>query len=384
MKISPMPAVECALLHSDFEPVPAQAIFDRAVGIAREAGIAQPIRATFTSTHNEALILLGDIRIQVTQNPEPLAPAGFQGALGMAAIQLIFPDAPQVVSSHRANTFVTVGKGLFDPNAFGAAGKFLLEELPGVSSFTTSEEVEFAMKIACGLSVFLHEGNSATAFHWCMNDYLLSPRQFLSLASGGPPTALAVNPVLSSSTRRMGPNEPIAVLARGSQWLLGRIVCFEEERVPASFMLERLVNFIDICRMRGSIIPDGDTFGVDETEVIHVSWKDADTSVSVDYVLLTIIRSDEHGINHGPPPQIHLRYDNEGRILDIDADELPQMVLDDAEFEAELATRRAALSVPHPRVDLTALREIAMTQCAPADLRRPSLFSKLVSQFTRH
>lgn len=389
MKISPMPAVECALLHANFAPIPAQAIFEEAVRIARELGVVEDVQPIITSTSKDAHMFFGDLRVLVSQNPEPLAPRGFEGAFSLTSTHLGFPQARAVVAAHRASTCVTIGKGLFNPSVLGPTADLLerefMERVVGdSSSFTTSEEVELAVHFCRRLSIFVHERHAATALHWCMNDFLLQPSDFMYLAKINKSELLAVNPLLSSSAGRLGPGEPVAVYARGSQWLLGRMLCFEEERVPAAYMISRIMHFIGMCRLRGSIIPEGDTFGIDETEVIHVSWKDADEVVPMDYILLRILRSDEHGINHDPPPQVHLRYDNKGRIRDIDADELPQMVLDDPEFEAELAARRAALDVPHPRVDLTALREIAMARNPQAEPVRPSLFSKLVGQFTRH
>lgn len=365
MNITPMPGVECALLHAEFAPMPSRSIFAEAAAIARRLGIGDEAHPMVTSSETDAHMFFGNLRVMVSQNPQPLGPAGFEGAFAMTSTQLRFPDARAVVAAHRANSFVTIGKGPIDPNQIKPEqAEFLLRTLGEAAFFTTSQEVELGMKFCRELSAFIHANHAATAMHWCMNDYLLRPKELLSLISG-PPEFAAVNPVLTSGTGRFTQDTPLGVIGRSSQYLIGRLVVIEEARVPAPYLIERLLQFVAICQMRGSIIPDGDTFGIDETEVIKVKWQGPSERFSLDHVVLTITRSEAHGIDGSPPPQLRIRYDDEAKVAGIDADDLPLEIRDEPRFAAALSEQRARLAVPHARLDLAELRAIAVTPPAP-------------------
>ncbi len=383
MKITPMPGVECAILHAEFDPIPSRSIFQEAQRIARDLGIVDEMQPMVTSSEKDAHMFFGNLRVMVSQNPQPLGPAGFEGALAMSSTQLRFPDARAVVAAHRANSFVTIGKGPIDPNQIGREqAEFLLKTLPDASFLTTSREVELGMRFCGELSAFIHAQHAATAMHWCMNDYLLRPDDLLRLTSG-PPELAAVNPVLTSSAGRLGEDAPVGIVGRGSQYLIGQMVFIEEERVPPKYMIERLMQFVAMCQMRGSIIPDGDTFGIDETEVIKVKWQGPDEQLPLERIVLTITRSDAHGINRNPPPQMRVHYDRYGQVEEIDADDLPPGIRDEPAFAAAFSEQRARLEVRHARVDLAELRALAMASGPPPGPEKRSFFASLLAPLLR-
>lgn len=366
MKIQSLPHVECAVLHDRFQPVDGESLFEFVRIAAREAGFSGECNLMITSTEKDIHVLVGDYRIMVSQNDKPLEPEGFQAALGFANTQLAFPDAAEVVGAHRANTFVTVAKGVFDPGMFGGSntlgqtGEFVAK----LFGMTDAAEAEAAMNLCARVCEHVHQHHRATAFHWCVNNQLVSPSAFERIMAGGSLLPLFIRFHLTSSAGQLTPGVPIGTFGAGTQFLIGRIVRFEEERVPFAWMAERLLMFVESCRMRGEVLPDGDTFGADDTEVIRIEYREPSESFDLPQVVLTVTRCDAHGIDHGPPPQMRIHYDERGRVQRIDTSEVEEALFreaaDDGDAVRYVPKDREAYETPG--MSVTQLRENARKQ----------------------
>lgn len=213
-------------------------------------------------------VLTGSYHILVSQNRNPLSADGFAGCLPQPITKMMMPDADKRVAMHTANSFVTIGKGMPVPE--GARG--FIDKIMGDSqSFTTWEDAKRAMELCYYLSRQLLANNNALAVHWCPSDHLVTNDFFVQAGSGKTLTPLFVRPYLFSSANQLRKGLPVGVVGNGSQYMLGRPVVFKEAQADATWMIQRVANFIDMCHMRGAVIPHGETFGATTEEVISVA-----------------------------------------------------------------------------------------------------------------
>ena len=298
MKIPALPAVECAILHEAFKPMNGGALFSAIEALAAKYGFSQSCQLMVTSTEKDVHVLAGNYRILVSQNSEPLGPEGFRTALTTPFTGMIFPDAREAVERHRANSFITVGKGPVSlPEEMFRSD--LGSALADLSAFTTSEDAARAMKLCQELAQMLIGGNPASAIHWCVSDNLVPQAFFDRAIAANDPTLLNIRPFLTSSAGRMGEGLPIGITANGSQWLLGKMVAFDEAKVPLPWMLETLYGFVNLCLVRGSLIPHMDTFSVEgEDWQVGVFHEKIDGFDGWELVRLKLLHHPKFGI-HG-------------------------------------------------------------------------------------
>ncbi|MGL5448708.1 MAG: hypothetical protein ACRDBL_15485 [Rhabdaerophilum sp.] len=136
-----------------------------------------------------------------------------------------------------------------------------------------NEDQFFAMLLfAQHMTLVLAKKYNATLIQWLQSDQLFSVDNFTSLALTVDPVPLYVHPVL------YGVKDPItgqmqqAAFTVGAAHLIGREIEFEPADVPPSFMSTRMLQFVEMVRVhrKGELIPHGETFGIDENEVIRV------------------------------------------------------------------------------------------------------------------
>lgn len=262
MKIPPLPQVECAILHEDFAPLSGPALFAAIEAAARQHGLGETCQPMISSTEKDVHVLVGQHRVLVSQNAEPLGPDGFRTALTTPFTSMIFPNARQAVEGHRANTFVTVGKGPVSMPEEVYRSE-IGEMVAAMSAYTTTEEALRAVAVCQQITHYVTRLHPASAIHWCMSDNLMPQAFFDAAAASSDPTRLNIRPYLTSTAGRMGEGLPIGVTANGSQWLLGKMVAIEEAPVSLEWLLQTLYGFISMCLMRGALIPHMDTFSVE-------------------------------------------------------------------------------------------------------------------------
>ena len=100
------------------------------------------------------------------------------------------------------------------------------------------------------------------------------------------------------------------MVGNGAQYLIGRPVVFNQASVDVDWMILRVSNFIDMCHLRGNVIPDGDSMGADASEVITVKHVAATRDQPLGSYELTAERVAKFGID-GPlvRPQRQVMYD---------------------------------------------------------------------------
>jgi len=299
MQIPALPSVECAILHDQFNPLDGKLVFHAIQTIAKEINfILDPMDVQLMpgSDQYNVYVFAGGHRILVSQSQEPLGAAGFRNALTTPYTGMILPDAHDIVQRHTSNTFVTISKGVFDTPADLKAK--LGGELAQLDSFLALEDADKARDFCRLLVNALIRNNPATAIHWCVSDNLVS-QEFYEQANKSDMNLLNLRPFLSSSAGRMGDGLPLGMVLNGSQWVVGKMVSFEEAPVPFSWMMEVALGFIKMCQLRGSIIPHNESFGVEEENwTVGVVHEPAREGAEWEHVKLVVVDAPEFGI-HG-------------------------------------------------------------------------------------
>ncbi len=381
MKIPALPSVDCALLHEQFKPMDSRRLFEAVESLAARFGYARACQLIVTSTDKDVHVFAGDHRILISQNPQPLEPDGFRTALTTPFTGMIFPGARDAVDRHRANTFLSIGKGVtsLPPEMLQSEfGQMLADR----TAFTTSEEAQRAFGLCEDLTKLMSGHNPASAIHWCASDNLIPQAFFDQATAGGDATLLHIRPYITSSAGRMGDGLPIGVTANGSQWLLGKMVTFEEARVPISWMIEATYGFIRMCLVRGSLIPHMDTFSVEgqdwQVGVFHEKIEGFD---SWEKVRLVVLNHPKYGIRSHAPVKRSFVYK--------DVEDMKQRAV------AERQEVHAANDVPHTAAgyantsgarksaDIAGLRSLAITSAANTQrvARSTSLDGGLINRF---
>ncbi|MES0880034.1 hypothetical protein [Roseibium sp. SCP14] len=307
MQIPALRCVETAILHEQFEPIDGSLIFETIKRLAAELKFAPEVQLMATSTQKDIHVHAGGHRILVSQNESPLEMDGFQSALSTPYTKIVFPDAPDSVRRHKANTFVTIGKGVL-----GGVPEEYFEKL-GMQpeAFTTQDEAQRAIEFCHQLTRLIIQHHSASAIHWCLSDNLVPQSFFEAVSSSGDLTLLNIRPFLTSSAGQMGEGQPLGMMATGSQWLIGKMVEVEEAPVPFPWMMEMVLGFIKVCQVRGSIIPDNESFSVEGADwtvgVYHEKLEGHDT---LEKVRLVVVNAPKFGIHGNVGAKRTISYDS--------------------------------------------------------------------------
>lgn len=311
MDIADLDSVECAILHDQFNPMDGGILFEAVKELSRELGYASEVQLIASSTSKDIHVNAGGHRVLISQNNEPLGLAGFRTALTTPYTGLVLPDAQDMVRRHKANTFVTIGKGMLDIQLFQEKlrklGDEFVDSLAAESCFKTLDEADRARFFCYYLCKLIIGHNPASALHWCVSDNLVPQSFFESAGQSGDFTLLNIRPILTSSAGRFGEDLPLGMMVSGSQWLIGKVIEFEEARVPLPWMMEVVLGFIKICQSRGSILPHENSFSDESNEwAVAVYHEKLEGHDSWEKVRLVVINAPQFGI-HGNVTAQHTR-----------------------------------------------------------------------------
>ncbi len=347
MKIAEIRDIECAILHDSFAPMSGARLFDLVNTITRSLGLTAELQGGATDEYC-ITAQVGGMHVLVSQNSKPLGPEGFANVLAQPITQFMMPDAEARVARHKANTFITVSKGLHMPQPLLRA---VNEYLPGLAdngyAFTDVESVKVAISLVHKIVLAVQKQVQCTAVHWCMSDQLVNPDFIEAIGKAPTLTPLCVRPNLFSSANRLGPGLPLGMVGNGSQYLIGRPVVFKEAAVELPWMMERMSNFIDMCHIRGNIVGHGESFGISNDEIIRV-WHTAPTA---DYPLgtyeLSAIHVPKFGITNRVAAAVSETIERRTQESDGETkldpnDPIDKLILERLEERRVLEDRRAA------------------------------------------
>jgi len=384
--------VECAILHTQFHPLDGKRLFQEIQKLTIELNYAPEVQLMATSTVNDIHVHAAGHRILVSQNDQPLEPEGFRNALTTPYTGMVFPDARAAVEQHRANTFITIAKGVLDTQIIPEKLRELLgedayDEMSAKASFRTPEEADRAWKFCCELTKLIINNNPASAVHWCVSDNLVPQPLFERLTEDDDLTLLNVRPYLTSSAGKLGDGLPLGMYLHGSQWVIGKMIEFEEAPVPFSWMMDVVVGFIKMCQIRGSILPDRNTFSTEgEDWTVAVFHEKIEGHTAWEKVRLVVVNAPQFGIFGDTTAKRYHKYESADDIRaraedeknEVHAANDPQPCYRRAATEADLtgpgtpaedappASGGTARETPVRRHDMRELREFAKRSSAPA------------------
>lgn len=261
--------------------------------------ISEPFGHVFKRTQHENSpgylnYFSNGISIEVTHSDGPLAPEGFAAVLESGFTNMVFPDAADEVATHKNYVFIAVTHCGVSPNDPDG-------NLPPLEpkEDMDSDQFDFAIQLLKNLTLVYASLSKPNAIHWLQSNKLLTLKQFAALALDPKDISLLIHPSLFSSGAGENDIQLVGLRTYGAACLIGKEIIFEEVPVAAEILFDRVLQFISRANETGWMIPDGDTFGLDENEAIRVHHID-DEHDEQGVVQLVFERSESLGLEFEP------------------------------------------------------------------------------------
>ncbi len=315
--------IESVLLYQEHETVEPQKILQHLNDCLKKTDLSFEI--VQLGAHGEFILMIcGDLHVLVSQTPTPLDMEGFNQTLVSSYTQMTLKNADEIVYRHRSHVFITVGNGVPVPN-----NSDMQELLQKVEHQQSQSQFELKLTICKLMTSFFARKQLPTAVHWLQSNLLLPSETFLLLASDPFPVPLFVHPGLFSSRNAINEVPVLGLRTFGASHLIGYEIIFIEAPVPLGWLFERACNFVNIVRDRGSLIPHGETFGADKSEIIRVRHRPASDDRPAGEIELTLERSSEFELEENGviKPQV-LLVESEAEIVLDQNDPIDRAILD--------------------------------------------------------
>lgn len=229
--------------------------------------------------------------VTIDHSPVPKDASAFQFALSSGYTDLDFPNARAAVESHKSYVSIRVGRGLHiaeNDTGNGMAGE--------TGTQLDREEFDFVVMLLKSMAMVYMSRSRPLAIYWQQCDKLMSVRQFAELALEQRDISLLIHPEIITQHDDATQGETwTGFQTKGVDCLLGKEIRFEPSKVDISRLLERMIQFILKTTETGLMIPNGDTFGVDENEAIRVYHVDREDE-GPGLVRLVYERCDDFGL----------------------------------------------------------------------------------------
>ncbi len=234
-----------------------------------------------------------DITVQITQSPEPKEPVGFGGALSSIFTKQVFSEAADAVANHRQHVFITISRGVPMPD------HPLLDEIGYQNQAFDEWQFDLAVRLMRSLIAAYFSRVPPLAVHWVQSDQLVPAARFAPVALEKEDLSLCVHPEVMWSGKMVGEHQALSFRTCGAKNFIGKEIVFDETIVHFGFCYMRTLMFIEMARTSGQITPHGNSFGVDQTEIIRVRHEADPEGLSPQGIIrLTLERSDEHNYQH--------------------------------------------------------------------------------------
>lgn len=254
------PLVEVRLLYSRPVTLMFEALLGELNAAFADRGVALAKRPE--SCDGLGVYASSDLHVRIHSVASPAAPELFRPALAAAGTSA--PDFRPAVLGHTATVTISVGAGPFSL----AQPQALYGEVAPFSE--TQDGLDNRLLIARALADSIAARHRPLAIHWPMTNRLLSVDDLRAVRDEPFPLSLFVAPEYFSSGQTDQGLTPMGFHALGSELLIGKRIVFTETPLPPAHLMRRTLEFIAYCRARGEIIPDGDSFGASEADVIRV------------------------------------------------------------------------------------------------------------------
>ncbi|WIY26303.1 hypothetical protein [Parasedimentitalea psychrophila] len=267
--------IEAALLYLDYQPFAYAAFVDR---LRLIFGDDIPVALVDHRGGAFGLINADGILIKISQNQQPLALAGFQGALASSYTKMQQPEAEDIVQGHRKTIFVTVGDdSLLRPDAAPET------QSPGVVLF--SNRVHIARLVVSQIVAL----NRPELIHWCPSDQLLKPEQLSSVEDPGG-LALQIHPSLFSSGVDENGSQKIGFQAFGSEHVTGHHVFVEETAFALPGVIRAVNDFISSLTKTCELPKSGSVVQMKSGAALRVTQAVADYRFPRNFLLVEVLQ----------------------------------------------------------------------------------------------
>lgn len=311
--------IESVLLYQEHKSIAPQKILDHLNSSLEILGLNFEI--VQSGAQGEfVLMVCDDLHVRVSQSPYSMDIEEFAQTLASSYTQMTLKNADEIVYRHRSHVFITVENVVSMQNDF---------EMQKNEHQQSQEQFELKLTICQLMTSFFARNQLPTAVHWLQSNMLLSPEGFLLLASDPFPVALFVHPDLFSSRNVINGVPVLGLRSSSASHLIGYEIIFIEAPVPLGWLFERACNFVNIVRDRGSLIPHGETFGVDSSEIIRVRHRPGSDDRPAGEIELTLERSNEFElVEKGIPISQPLLVESEPEIALDQNDPIDRAILD--------------------------------------------------------
>ncbi|QBK31351.1 hypothetical protein [Roseitalea porphyridii] len=292
MQIRPIQAVTCVLLHDRYDPVDGLQLLDFIGLAAARAGLSARAVTGPESTEKDLDVRFGAVRVTVRQAAQPVSPKSLAAALDYPVTHLMMPEARAIAGRHVASTLISAER-LDTAETEAAQGD--ATEPP---AFEDWRQARSAMMVCLLVADYVAGKNRASAVHWRPSDHLVSQSVLREAAQGEAPQApygLFVRPHLLRNAED-DKNAARGIAVAGAEHLVGVPVSVAPEDVPYGWMADRAVDFVFACHQRGGIVPDGETVGAADAELVRVDHLPPTDEAPAGQIRLVAVRSERHGI----------------------------------------------------------------------------------------
>jgi len=185
----------------------------------------------------------------------------FEAALSSLFTNMGTPDARERLTRHKSHILVEAHTGPLPPTPEVLG---LLEKLGMPALGHSLAEFRLRMTLCGRLSTMAHRMGNATLVHWTPNDHLMKGDMFSRLAAEPAPSLLHIHPLLFDGGESADGRPQVEIRTIGAHHFIGREIHVAATPVPWADVLDGIFAFVKVgCLDRGYVVPDGDTFGMD-------------------------------------------------------------------------------------------------------------------------
>jgi hypothetical protein len=220
----------------------------------------------------------------------------FETALSSPFTNMGTPDARERLARHKSYILVEAHHGPLPPTPEVLS---LLEKSGMPAPGHSLAEFRLRMTLCGKLSTMVHRMGNATLVHWTPNDHLMRGDMFATLAAVPAPSLLHIHPFLFNGGESTDGRPQVEIRTIGAHHFIGREIHVAATPVPWADVLDGIFAFVKVgCLDRGYVVPDGDTFGMDNGaysyRVRHIEKGEKSGDFEGPLYRLDLLRSQEH------------------------------------------------------------------------------------------
>jgi hypothetical protein len=212
------------------------------------------------------------------------------------------PGIEAAIESHRSYVHITVSSNHpvehVTARLLDSIAPDLRQSMEPLQTEFEAVLIERKIVVCQWIARLLTEMLPVVAVYWGQSDLVMNPDRLVAYDPEDFPSLIHVHPFLySEETAEAG--RDVAFTTLGARYIIGREIDFRPCRADFPWMFESTLAFLRMARINNhNAIPDGDSFGRDEDEVIRVRYLPPEPGF-VPLIALEVERSMEHGIELG-------------------------------------------------------------------------------------